>query len=331
MRVAVVIALTAWLTEGLPARGQASSKPTLVNAIVALVNDKIITREDIESAIIADDELLRRQYAGQPQALEERREALRRDALELLVENDLILHEFEVQAAASGFKFPENVIEDHIKSTIRRRYGDRLRLIRSLQARGLNYESFRKQVREDFIIRAMTSQNVSSGILISPFKIENYYASHQDQFQMGDQVKLRMIVLANKPDRGAEATKKLANEILTELKAGASFADMASQHSDGSQRSEGGDWGWIEKAVLRPDLAEAAFALKPGELSGLIEKPEGCFLMLVEEARAAHVRSLPEVRDDIEKTLRTQEEQRLRKEWIDRLKAKSLVKYVPLA
>jgi parvulin-like peptidyl-prolyl isomerase len=331
MRIVVVIALTAWLAGGLPVRGQASSKPTLVNAIVALVNDKIITRERIEAAIIADDELLKRQYAAQPSALEERRETLRRDALESLVENELILHEFEVQAAASGFKFPENVIEDYIKSTIRRRYGDRLRLLQSLQAKGLNYETFRKQVREDFIIHAMTSQNVSSGILISPFKIENYYASHQDQFQVGDQVKLRMIVLAHKSDRGAEATRKLADEILAELKAGASFADMATQHSDGSQRSEGGDWGWIERTVLRADLTEAAFALKPGELSGVIEKPEGCFLMLVEDTRAARVRSLPEARDEIEHTLRTKEEQRLRKEWIDRLKGKSLVKYVPLA
>jgi parvulin-like peptidyl-prolyl isomerase len=325
-----MIALMAGWTAGSPAWGQVSSRPLLVNAIVAMVNDKIITREDIESAIEAEDQMLRRQFAGQPRVLEEKQAALRQDALELLVENDLILHEFEVQAATSGFKFPESVIEDYIKTTIRRRYGDRLRLIKSLQAQGTNYESYRKRIREDFIIRAMTSQNVSSGILISPFKIENYYASHQDQFQVSDQIKLRMIVLANKPDRGAEATKKLAIEILAELKAGASFADMASQHSDGSQRSEGGDWGWIEKSVLRPDLAEVAFALKPGELSDVIEKPEGCFLMRVEETRAAHVRPLNEARDDIERALRAQEEQRLRKEWLDRLRAKSLIKYVPL-
>ena len=314
-----------------PAVGWAQSPPTLVNAIVAIVNAKVITRVGIESAIIADEELLIRQYGRQPEVLAEKREALRRDALELLVENELILHEFEVQAATSGFKFPENVIEEYIKTTIRRRYGDRLRLILSLQASGRTYESYRQQVREDFIIRAMTSQNVSSGVLISPFKIENYYASHQDLFQVGDQVKLRMIVLANKADRGAEATKKLGDEILTKLESGAPFAEMASLYSDGSQRSEGGDWGWIEKSVLRPDLAEAAFALKPGERSGILEKPEGCFIMLVEETRAAHVRPLAEARDEIERTLRSQEEQRLRKEWLDRLKTKSFIKYVPLS
>jgi peptidyl-prolyl cis-trans isomerase SurA len=330
MRIVAVIVVAVGLGGGWPVVSLAQSPPTLVNAIVAVVNDKVITREDIESAIVADEELLIRQYGRQAEVLAEKREALRRDALELLVENELILHEFEVQAETAGFKFPENVIEEYIRSTIRRRYGDRLRLILSLQARGMNYESYRKQVREDFIIRAMTGQNIASGILISPFKIENYYASHQDQFQVGDQVKLRMIVLANKADRGPEATKKLAAEILAKLESGTPFAEMASLYSDGSQRSEGGDWGWIEKPVLRPDLAEVAFSLKPGERSALIEKPEGCFLMLVEEARAAHVRPLTEARDDIEKALRAQEEQRLRKEWIDRLKAKSFIKYVPL-
>jgi peptidyl-prolyl cis-trans isomerase SurA len=330
MRVVVFIALAGCLGGGWPAAGRAQSPPTLVNAIVAIVNGKVITREDIESAIVADEDLLIRQYGRQPQVLAEKREALRQDALESLVENELILHEFEVQAETAGFKFPENVIEEYIKTTIRRRYGDRLRLIRSLQAKGLTYESYRRQVREDFIIRAMTSQNISSGILVSPFKIENYYASHQDRFQVGDQVKLRMIVLANKPDRGPEATKKLAAEILAELESGTPFAEMASLYSDGSQRSEGGDWGWIEKSVLRPDLAEAAFALKPGERSGILEKSEGCFLMLVEETRAAHVRPLTEARDEIEKALRAQEEQRLRKEWLDRLKAKSFIKYLPL-
>jgi parvulin-like peptidyl-prolyl isomerase len=52
--------------------------------------------------------------------------------------------------------------------------------------------------------------------------------------------------------------------------------------------------------------------------------------MLVEETRAAHVRPLTEARDEIEKALRAQEEQRLRKEWLDRLKAKSFIKYLPL-
>ena len=64
---------------------------------------------------------------------------------------------------------------------------------------------------------------------------------------------------------------------------------------------------------------------------GVIELANGCYLMLVEEFRPTHVRSLPEVRDEIEKTLLLQERGRLYRQWIDRLKAKSFVIYFPLA
>jgi parvulin-like peptidyl-prolyl isomerase len=119
----------------------------------------------------------------------------------------------------------------------------------------------------------------------------------------------------------------LAGEILSKIKEGAAFADMAAVYSQGSQRNQGGDWGWVEKSVLRKELAETAFSLKPGEISSVIETPEACYLMLVEEKRAAHVKALGDVRDEIEKTMLAQERARLQKQWIERLKKKTFVRY----
>jgi parvulin-like peptidyl-prolyl isomerase len=83
----------------------------------------------------------------------------------------------------------------------------------------------------------------------------------------------------------------------------------------------------VTRKTLREDLAEVAFALKPGQPSSVIERPEGAYLMLVEEAKPAHTRPLSEVRDEIEGTLKLQEQQRARKRWIERLKSKSFVRY----
>jgi parvulin-like peptidyl-prolyl isomerase len=102
---------------------------------------------------------------------------------------------------------------------------------------------------------------------------------------------------------------------------------MASVYSQGSQRSQGGDWGWVERSVLRKELANVAFSLKPSQVSDVIETPEACYLMLVEQTRPAHVRPLSEVRDDIEAILRTQEQSRLEKQWIDKLKKKTFIRY----
>ena len=120
---------------------------------------------------------------------------------------------------------------------------------------------------------------------------------------------------------------KRAGEILAEIKNGAAFSEMAKIYSEGSQKSQGGDWGWVERSVLRKDLAEVAFTLKPGQMSDALDTPASVYLMLVEQTRPAHIKPLDDVRDEIEKTLRTQQQAKLEKDWIDGLKRKTFVRY----
>ena len=102
---------------------------------------------------------------------------------------------------------------------------------------------------------------------------------------------------------------------------------MATVYSDESQASQGGDRGWVERKKLRPELDAVAFSLKPGQRSSVIEQPEGYYLMLIEEIHATHIKSLDEVRGDIDRNLMVIENNRLRDKWISRLRAKSFVRY----
>jgi parvulin-like peptidyl-prolyl isomerase len=156
--------------------------------------------------------------------------------------------------------------------------------------------------------------------------MERYYLENSDKFKAEDQVKLRMIVI-NKPAGDTATTRGLMEEIVAKVKEGAAFAEMASVYSQGSQRSEGGDWGWIERSTLRPELAAAAFALKSGELSPILELPDAFYLMQAEEVRPAHVRPLSEVRDEIERTLAIEERARMEKRYIEKLRAKTFVRH----
>ena len=299
----------------------------LVNGINAIVNDTVITYDQVLRGIEPFDELLYRQYRNQPAVLEQKRQELRTQRIEELVEQQLILAEFK----RAGYNLPETFIDDAIREEIRKNfYGDRARMTKTLQSEGLTTESYRQKQREKIIIGYLSDQNNSAQkILVSPYKIETYYRENQGKFKVNDQVKLRIISFNQPAGAAPGSAKSLANEVLKKIEEGASFADMAAIYSDGAQRAEGGDRGWIEreKSDLKKELVEAAFSLKAGERSKVIEFPEACFLLQVDEVHAAHVRSLDEMREEIEKTLKDQESARLRKKWIDRLKAKSFVRY----
>lgn len=318
MRLHRAILVTA-LAVGLQLRARAE----LADGITAIVHDSIITVHEVEEATLPIAEDLQRQYRNQRDVFEKKVFEAQKENLDQLVERQMILHDFET----AGYNLPESIIDEQLQEYIRRNYSDRVTLTKTLQQRGITYEKFRQQFRERFVIEQMQFKNVAGEILISPHKIEVYYATHTNNFKIEDQVKLRMIVLNTPSGADAAETRKLANEILGKISEGASFAEMASVYSQGSQRKEGGDWGWVEKSVLRKELADVAFGLKSGERSGVIETPEACYLMLVEDRKGEHVKSLSETRDEIEKILQGEEQKRLREQWIVRLKKKTFVRY----
>ncbi len=295
----------------------------LANGVKAIVGSTVITYQQVEANASRAIELLRSRYALQPETFQKKLTETLNDSLEDLVQRQLILHEFK----SSGYSLPENVTEEGVQERIRTRFGDRATLTKTLKAENLTYETFRQQIKDQIIIDAMRGKHVSANVIISPLKIEAYYNANQEQFRMEDQIKLRMIVLDATAAPTAEGRKGLATEILGKIATEASFSEMAAVYSTGSQRTQGGDWGWIQRSVLRAELATVAFALKAGQHSDVIETPDACYLMLVEETRPAQIRPLSELRDEIEKTIQAQERAKIQQDWINRLKKKTFVRY----
>lgn len=301
----------------------AAAQPELVNGIAVIVNQEVITYQEVKELIGPDVAVLENRYRSDLQSLQQRVLELQQDGIEQLVEHELILHDYET----AGYNLPESIIDGEIERRIRNQFGDRLRMTRTLQARGLTVEAFRRQVREQIIVSQLRNFHVSSEIIISPHKIQRYYAEHKEEFKVEDSVKLRMIVINQPPDADPDRASNMAREILLKLGEGAPFTEMARIYSEGSQRGSGGDWGWVERSVLRKDLAEVAFSLEPGQRSGVIATDEACFIMLVEDQKTADVQPLAEVSEEIEKILLAEERSRLENKYIDRLKSKQFIRY----
>ena len=294
----------------------------LVDRIAAIVADSIISSQQIELFVSQVEPAVRERYRNEPEMYEKQMDKLAKDALEQLMERELILHDFSV----SGFSVPESLIDEYVQDEITRRFSDRVNFMKRLQSEGMTVEQFRKQLRDRLIVDEMTRKFVPEPI-ISPRKIEAYYTAHHEEYKVEDQVRTRLIVINQNADDPAGTAKRRCQEILTQIKQGAAFDEMARVYSEGSQRSEGGEAGWQEVSVLNKALVAALDKLKPGDISDVIETPQACFIMQLEERRPAHYRPLSELRDDIEHTLMAEESGRLRDKWINRLKKKTYVAY----
>ena len=373
--------ISAILTAGAVIGAVVQVRAELVSGIEAVVHDSIVTREEVEGMTAPAAEVLWRTYRSQPDVFAKKVAEARNENLEELLERQLILRDFK-----TGYNFQMDVVEKEIEKEIdkeideeiRANYnGSRMAMLQTLQARGMTYEKHRQQIHDKIIIAFLRQKNISSEIIVSPHKVETYYQAHLDDYKVKDEVKLRMIVLKSPVEEDSPHVEKLAEEILTKLKEGATFAEMASIHSEGSQRNQGGDMGWAEAAGLSKGLRDMATALQPGQHSGVASRssgddywvceyengkptvgrhyatdpatkkealaeerhfdssstatnlppPQEFYIMLVEEKRAAHVKPINEVREQIEKDLLDHEQKQLKDQWIGRLKKKTFVRY----
>jgi peptidyl-prolyl cis-trans isomerase D len=137
-------------------------------------------------------------------------------------------------------------------------------------------------------------------------EIQKYYAANKDALQDPVQIHARHILVTVK-DSDSEAAKKKAKEridkIYKEAKAGADFAKLAKNNSDGPSAANGGDLGWFGKGAMVPDFEKAAFALKKGEVSEPIRTQFGWHVIKVEDKKEGTTKTLEEARDEIKNRL----------------------------
>jgi peptidyl-prolyl cis-trans isomerase D len=144
---------------------------------------------------------------------------------------------------------------------------------------------------------------------------ESYYDQHREQYRLPEQVNVRHILIKTPlagPDgkvdqKALDAARTKAQDVLKQVKAGGNFAELAKKNSDdpGSAK-EGGSLGWIGKGRTVPEFEKAAFSLPKGGTSDLVQSSYGFHIIHVDDKQDAHVKSLDEVRTQIEPLIKQQ-------------------------
>ena len=265
----VVIALT-------PQTGQCVDA---IDRIVAIVNNDVIVMSELDFRVTqVQNDLIDSNTQAPPYHI------LQQQVLERLIVDRLQLQ----LADRIGIR----VIDDELNVTITNianNNGLTLRQFRDvLEREGYDFRQFRQQIKDEMRISQLRQREIGSQIMVSDREVENYLAIKKRIGDTDIEYRLQHILIAL-PD-GASAkdistAKEQADTILTELRHGADFAEMAVRVSDGQNALKGGDIGW-KKAGQLPVFFTAALAnLDVGDVSELIKSPNGFHIIRIAENR----------------------------------------------
>jgi peptidyl-prolyl cis-trans isomerase D len=156
---------------------------------------------------------------------------------------------------------------------------------------------------------------IQNGVQVTHDDLQAYYNAHRDQYRVAEQVKVSHILIKTPlagPDgkvdeKGLADAQKRAEDLLKQLKAGAKFEDLAKKNSeDTGSAKEGGSLGWIGKGRTVPEFEKAAFSLPKGQMSDLVKSSYGFHIIRVDDKQDAHMKTLDEVKGEIEPVLKQQ-------------------------
>jgi peptidyl-prolyl cis-trans isomerase D len=161
---------------------------------------------------------------------------------------------------------------------------------------------------------------VESGIQITQADLQNYYDQHRDQYRVPEQVKVSHILIKTPlagpdgkvDDKGVAEAQHRAEDLLKQLKGGAKFETLAEKYSeDPGSAKQGGSLGFIGRGQTVPEFEKTAFSLPKGQISDLVKSSYGFHIIRVDDKQDAHMKSLDEVKSEIEPILKHQKAQQI--------------------
>jgi peptidyl-prolyl cis-trans isomerase D len=143
--------------------------------------------------------------------------------------------------------------------------------------------------------------HVRGQVKVTDEEARQYYTQHLSDYRISDRVKVAHILFKTTGKAPAEvaAIEKTAHDVLDQIRGGASFADLAKNHSEDTSASNGGELGWVVRGQTVKEFEGTAFSMKPGQVSDLVKTVYGIHILKLEDKQMAHLQSFGEVKDSI--------------------------------
>jgi peptidyl-prolyl cis-trans isomerase SurA len=281
------------------------SADTVIEEIIARVNNQIITRTEYERS----KEQLKQEAQQQDPANADKIVAQReKDVLRDLIDQQLLLD----KGKDLGITADTEVIKrlDEMRKEMKLESMEDLE--KAAVGQGISFEDFKQNLKNQIITQQVISKEVGQRMSISKEEMQQFYDEHKSQMERPEQIRLsELLISTEKKDKNAPtdeaaqltAAQAKAEELLAQIRKGGKFDEIAKKNSDGPTAAQGGDLGYFKRGTLDKGLEDKTFAMKPGEVSDVVRTKQGLVILGVTEHQMAGVPPLSEIEPRVQDAL----------------------------
>ena len=269
---------------------------SVVEDIIARVNDEIITKSDYDRAESELDQTGQKNGATMQEMA-----AQRKDLLRNLIDQQLWLSkgkELEITGETELVKKLDEIRKQYNLDSIED-------LEKAAKEQGVSFEDFKANIRNQIITQEVMRQEVGERIQMTPGEVERYYEEHKQDYAQPESERLSEILLSTGPDGASDpakvaAAKAKADDLEARLHAGGDFAQLARSFSDGTTAASGGDLGAYKRGQLSKALEDKTFNLQSGQYTDPILTRQGYIILKVVQHVPGGPRPFKDVQEDVE-------------------------------
>jgi len=308
------------LTFSLTYAENESNQERSVNSILATVDGEAITLLDLLSETKDKEERIKAVYAGNVPI--EEVEKIRKEALELLINEKLILNEFKKRS----YKVPPQMVERMLDALAEEfSQSDRERLFLIAQQNKISPQKLRKKAEERAAIELMLNEFCSRNIYVSPKEIQDKLNYSQKE-KVTDKVEIYAIYISK--DKEGDSQKK---EIVKKIQEDSGknnlhiFMTLAKLYSENQSATNGGYLGWLEKEKLRSEFTECIKNLKKGQVSEPINTNEGTYFIYLNDEKKHNNEII--TYEQVKESILKEKIENAKKEFAEKLRKNAIIRY----
>jgi peptidyl-prolyl cis-trans isomerase SurA len=252
-----------------------------IDRVVAVVNDEVITRLELERDTRVADDQLRRQGTPPPA-----RDVLEKQLLERMITKRALIQ----YTRQTGLRVSDADLDRAIDKIAEQNKMAPAALRETVERDGIPFNRFREDVRTEMLISRLREREVDSRVVVSDAEIQSFLRGQEGQTEKVDEYNLAHILVAVPEQATPEQVntrRSRAETALAQIRQGADFRQVAAGFSDAPDAFEGGAMGWRPAARLPGIFLEAAKKLKVGQSSDILRSPAGFHIILLVDKRGS--------------------------------------------